>query len=117
MGMAQAVGKPLISGEIGRLPISRTNTAVWTATPDYFDSYQDVEAALPWIEDLLDEIIASRVQLSHWWAYQSDRAMDQGHPQRMDVSFERDPEIVMAIANANLRLKAALGIEVPPVAE
>jgi hypothetical protein len=35
----------------------------------------------------------------------------------MDVSFERDPEIVTAIANANLRLKAALGIEVPPVAE
>lgn len=87
MGMAQAVGKPLISGEIGRLPVSRSNPEVWTQTPDYFDSYQDVEAVLPWIEDLLKEIIASRVQVSYLWAYHSDRAMDQGNPQRMDFSI------------------------------
>jgi hypothetical protein len=110
MVMAKRVGKPLIAGEIGRLPILQDQAEVWKATPDYFDSFADTDAALSWIQPLLDEIVASRVQLSYWWAYQSDRAMDQGKTDRMDISLERDPEIVQAIVDANRRLKNELRI-------
>lgn len=108
--MASSAGKPLIIGELGRTPVSADNREVWSAAPDYFRSLSDTQAALPWVQKLLDEIVATQVQLSYWWTYQSDREMDAHDPMSFHVSIERNPEIVNAIAAANRLLKERLAI-------
>lgn len=108
--MATACGKPLMIGEVGRAPAPADDKTVWAEAPDYFQSVRDTEAALPWIRKLLDEIVESRVQLAYWWTYQSDREMDVNDRMSLDVSIERNPEIVKAVAEANQRLKEKLGI-------
>jgi len=108
--IAARTGKPVILGEIGRLAISRDEIAVWKETPDYFESFEKTDAALPWVQSLLQEIIEAKVPLSYWWTYQSDREMDQKNPQRFDISRERNPELVMAVVEANRRLKKELEI-------
>ena len=108
--MAASAGRPLMIGEIGRSPAAPDNREVWSAAPDYFRSLSDTQAALPWVRKLLDEIVASEVQLAYWWTYQSDREMDAHDPMSFHVSIEKNPEIVNAIAAANRRLKEKLGI-------
>lgn len=108
MRMAKRLGKPLMIGETGRAPVSRDNHGFWQETPDYFPSLADAGSALRWIQPLLDEIVASEVQLSYWWTYQSDRAMDVGDPLGFHVTIEKNPEIVRAIAGANRRLQDKL---------
>lgn len=108
--MAASAGKPLMIGEIARSPAAPDNRDVWSAAPDYFRSLSDTQAALPWVRKLLDEIVASEVQLAYWWTYQSDRDMDAHDPMSFHVSVEKNPEIVHAIAGANQRLKRNLGV-------
>lgn len=110
LSMAAACGKPLMIGEVGRAPAPADDKTVWTEASDYFQSVRDTDAALPWIHKLLDEIVESRVQLAYWWTYQSDREMDVNDRMSLDVSIERNPEIVKAVAEANQRLKEKLGI-------
>ena len=43
---------------------------------------------------ILDQVVDACVPLSYWWCYQSDRPVDQKHPQRMDIGLIRDPELV-----------------------
>jgi hypothetical protein len=108
MTFARRLGKPLMIGEIGLQAAAKSNTKVWTDTPDYFESYKDAAAATPWIEKTLNNVIDAGVQLSYWWCYQSDRAMDQDKPQRFDLSRDRNPELVACIVEANKRLQAKL---------
>lgn len=116
MGFSRRLGKPLIIGEFGRPVALSGGKDLRQETPDYFATYSDASAALPWVNRLLDEVVRSEVQLSYWWAYQSDRAMDRDDPSRMDVSLERNPEIVRAIADSNKKLRKRLGIPAGPPA-
>ena len=110
MAIAGQLKKPLMIGETGRALVPADNKEFWKDEPGYFRSLSDAKTALPWINSLLDDIVNAGVPLSYWWAYQSDREMDRNDPLRMDVSIERNPEIVAAIAKANKRLKQKLGM-------
>jgi len=110
MDIAKRIDKPLMLGEFGALPQSKSKENIWKETPDYFESYADAIAARPWVEKTLNTVIDSGVQLSYWWCYQSDRPMDQKNPQRFDLTRERNPELVAIITEANRRLQAKLGV-------
>jgi hypothetical protein len=109
MAIAARLGKPLMIGELGLRAAARSEKAVWDLTPDYFESFDDTTAALPWVEKTLDSVIAAGVPLSYWWCYQSDRPMDQGQRQRFDIDRERNPELLACFVAANQRLKRRLG--------
>jgi len=108
MTIARRIGKPLMIGELGALPMAKDRKEIWQATPDYFESFADTAAAKPWIERTLNSVIDTRVQLSYWWCYQSDRPMDQNNPQRFDLTLEGNPELVACIVEANRRLQEKL---------
>ncbi|MCC6444489.1 MAG: cellulase family glycosylhydrolase [Armatimonadetes bacterium] len=110
MTIAARLGKPLMIGEIGLQPAPKTDRQVWEATPDYFESYDDTDAAKPWVQKTLDAVIEAGVPLTYWWCYQSDRPMDRGQRMRIDIDLERDPELLACFVEANKRLKARLGI-------
>lgn len=108
MEAARSVGKPLMVGEIAALPTLKSDKAFWKATPNYFESFDDASARA-WVQKAVDEIVDAGVPLSHWWCYQSDREMDQGLPNRMDIETDRNPALVQLIVEANKRLKTKLG--------
>lgn len=108
MAIAARLSKPLMIGELGIQPIPKTDKKVWNATPDYFESYANTAAALPWVNRTLDNAIEADVQLVYWWSYQSDREQDQRDPLRIDLELERNPELIKAIVEANQRLKRRL---------
>ena len=108
MEIAKGINKPLMIGEFGALPFAKSKEKIWKDTPDYFESYADLEAAKPWVEKTLNDVIDAGVQLSYWWCYQSDRPMDQNNPQRFDLTIGRNPELVALIADANKRLQEKL---------
>jgi sugar phosphate isomerase/epimerase len=110
MAIAARIGKPLMIGELGALPMAKTEKRIWAATPDYFESFADAKAAKPWMEKALNNVIDAGVQLSYWWCYQSDRPQDQGNRQRHDIDREHNPELLSCIVDANQRLKAKLGV-------
>ena len=109
MAIAARLGRPLMIGELGLHAAARTKKKVWEETPDYFETYADTAAAMPWVERTLNSVIDAGVQLSYWWCYQSDRRMDQNKPQRFDLTRERNPELLACFVEANRRLKAKLG--------
>lgn len=111
MGFAAQEEKPLMVGELGCTLYAKTNQEVWAETPNYMTTISDANSALPWVNKVLNNVVNAGVPLSYWWAYQSDRDMDQNDPMRLDVSFERNPEIINAIIDANKRLKQKLGIK------
>ncbi len=115
--LAQRVGRPLMIGELGALPMAKTNAKVWQQTPDYFESYAEVTRAKPWVAKTLNGVVEAGVPLSYWWCYQSDRPMDQANPQRMDIELERNPELVAMVVAANRQLKAKLGVAMPAAHE
>lgn len=110
LAMARQVDKPLIVGEIAPSTIPESDEKFWKENPNYFKSYFEPKTALPWVNRILDEVVNSGVPLTYWWAYQSDRPVDQSNI----ISVEKTPEIVEAIANANKRLKAKLGVKEAP---
>jgi hypothetical protein len=110
MGIAGRLGKPLMIGELGLHAAPQGDTKVWQESPDYFGSYADAAAALPWVEKALDSVIEAGIPLAYWWCYQSDRPMDQHDPQRFDLTRERNPALLDCIVKANQRLKAKLGV-------
>ena len=74
--------------------------------PDWFQGYDDANASR-WVQKGLDEIIAARVPITYWWAYQSDRPGDQkANP--VVFSLETTPQLVQQIAKANHELKSKL---------
>jgi len=98
-------------GELGLHAAAKSKKKIWSETPDYFESYADAAAARPWVEKSLNSVIDAGVQLSYWWCYQSDRAMDQKNPQRFDLTRERNPELLKCFVEANKRLKVRLGVD------
>lgn len=108
MKIAGLIGKPLIIGELGLQPAAGSEKIIWQETPDYFESYADAAAAKPWVEKTLNDVIDAGVQISYWWCYQSDRPAEQNHPQRFDITRERNPELVARIVEANRRLREKL---------
>lgn len=108
MDLAKRLGKPLMIGELGLHAIARTDQAVWSQTPGYFESYSDARAAKPWVTETLNAVIEAGVPLSYWWCYQADGQSEQNNPQRFDLEVGRNPELVACIAEANERLKAKL---------
>ena len=106
MTIAKRLGKPLMIGELGLHAIARTDKKTWDETPDYFESFDDLKAAKPWVMKTLSDVIEAGVPLSYWWCYQSDNAGDRNNPQRFDINRDRNPELVTCIAEANKRLKA-----------
>ncbi len=105
--MAKGLMKPLMVGEFAPLPIARTNTEVWTRTPSYFESFQD-PAAATWVQQKLDEMVGSGIQLAYWWCYQSDRTAEQNKPDRFDLDRGRDDALLDLIVSANRELQATL---------
>ncbi len=110
MAIARRLHKPLMIGEIGLQAIARTDKKVWDATPDYFDSFDDLQAAKPWVIKTLNRAVEAGVPLSYWWCYQSDRSDDQHNRQRFDIDRHRNPELVACVVEANRNLKAKLNI-------
>jgi hypothetical protein len=108
MAIAQRLGKPLMIGELGLHAAAKTEKEIWDQTPDYFESYDDLAAAKPWVEKTLNSIIEAGVPLTYWWCYQSDRPTEQGNRQRFDIDRHRNPELVACFVEANQRLKAKL---------
>ena len=108
MALARRLDKPLMIGELGLHAVARTDKKLWEQTPDYFESYDEVKAAKPWVAKTLNDVIAAGVSLSYWWCYQSDDPAEKNNRQRFDIDLERNPELVACVAEANRRLKAVL---------
>jgi hypothetical protein len=108
MAIARRLHKPLMIGELGLQPAPRSDTKTWSATPDYFESFDDTPAARRWISKTLNQVVDAQVPLTYWWCYQSDRTIDRGNRQHFDIDRERNPELLACIAEANQRLQAAL---------
>ncbi|MBN8217995.1 MAG: hypothetical protein J0L75_15240 [Spirochaetes bacterium] len=109
MEIARRIGKPLMIGELGALPQLRKNKKIWDAAPDYFESWTEVEQAKKWVQRAVDGVVEAGVPLVYWWAYSSDRAMDQKAVDRMDLAKGRNDEILAILLDGNRRLKAKLG--------
>jgi hypothetical protein len=99
-------------GELGLHAAAKAEKEIWDQTPDYFESYDDLAAAKPWVEKTLNSIIDAGVPLTYWWCYQSDRPTDQRHRQRFDIDRHRNPELLACFVDANQRLKAKLDVPV-----
>lgn len=108
MTFARRLGKPLMIGELGLHAKPRTDKALWSETPHYFESYDDTAAVKPWLVKTLNDVIDAGVPLTYWWCYQSDRADDQTNRQRFDIDRDRNPELMACIVEANKRLKTKI---------
>ena len=97
---ADAIGKPLMVGEVGVCPI--------VDEEGYFDNYDDVETARPFFKRQLDEIVDNGIPLSYWWTYSSDRPQDEGVG-GFSLKKGSDDELLGMIIEANQRLKAKYG--------
>jgi len=107
--VAARQGQPLYIGEWGALAKERNekNAEFWAKNPDWFDSYAGQrDKAIPIVQRCLDRIVEDQVQLTHWWAFESERQMDQV-PQRMDFTMKETPEFIRMVADANRRLQLA----------
>lgn len=107
--VAARQGQPLYIGEWGALARQRNeeNAEFWAKNPDWFDSFAGQrDKAKPIIQRCLDLIVDAEVQLTHWWAFESERQMDQV-PHRMDFTMQETPEFVRMVADANRRLQLA----------
>ena len=102
-------GQPLYIGEWGALPRvkKKATEKFWNSNPDWFNSYAGQrDKALPIIQRCLDQIVADKVQLTHWWAFESERQQDQV-PHRMDFTMKETPDFIRMVADANRRLQLA----------
>lgn len=107
MDIAKKIGKPLIVGEYAALPALKSETNVWKAATDYFESYDD-SSALKWVKKALDDVVEADAPLVYWWSYQSDREQDAGVKNRYDIDINRNPELLKLFVDANRRLKERL---------
>lgn len=112
MQFGERLGKPVMIGELGLAPTLKTDKTIWDVTPDYFESFEDVKAARPWVEKTLNAVVDAGIPLTYWWSYQDDRSMGQEkpHSQRYDIDRNRDPELLACFIRANKMLKSKLGV-------
>ena len=106
MQIVLALGKAPIIGEYGTLPSGWVNEKT---DPDWFQGYDDANA-IEWVQKGLNELVDAKVPITYWWAYQSDRPVDQkANP--VVFSLETTPDLVKRIAEANRLLKSRLGTQ------
>ncbi len=109
--IAHGEGKPLYIGEYSAMPVARTEKQkkFWDQNPQWFESYEgpDRQKAEQIVQTALEQVLAAKPNLTHWWCYQSDRTMDQTNPQRFDVDWDRTPKLIRLIAQANRKLQMA----------
>jgi len=111
MKIAQSIHLPLYIGEYGALPKPETDKVFWGDGRKWFLTFgNDEPDAVKFVQRAADMAVESGVQLIHWWCYQSDRAMDQKDPLRMDLDIERTPVLFNIVVDANKRLKEKYGI-------
>ena len=107
--IAHAQGQPLYIGEFGVLPIARTEKTrkFWEENPEWFDSYEgaDREKAVKLVRVALEQLVAAKPNLAHWWCYQSNRNHENNNPQRFDIDVDRTPELVRLVVEANRALQ------------
>jgi len=112
ISIANQIKKPLYLSEYGALPKPVTNKDFWGDNRQWFLTFgNDEPDAIKFVQRAADLAVESGVQFIHWWAYQSDRAMDQNDPLRMDIDATRTPKLFQIVVDANKRLKAKYGIE------
>ncbi|HPA17561.1 MAG TPA: cellulase family glycosylhydrolase [Verrucomicrobiae bacterium] len=105
MEFARGLGKALIFGEFAALPSKfdgdKSPEAGW------FSGYDD-PGAKAWVQKAVDSVVEAGIPLSYYWAYGSDRPMDQ-NPNPTYLDKKRTPALIQIIVEANHRLKAKLG--------
>lgn len=110
--IAADLGKPLYVSEFGALPKPVSNKEFWGDGRSWFLTFgNDEPDAVKFVQRAADIAVESGVQFIHWWCYQSDRAMDQNNPLRMDLDAERTPLLFKIVVDANKRLKEKYGIK------
>ena len=62
------------------------------------------------MQKAVNDIVDAQVPLTYWWAYQSDRKIDQ-RANPVTISLETTPDLVKVIADGSRRLKASLGAQ------
>ncbi len=99
---------PFYLGEWGALARAKSDTVFYAKNPDWFTSFvDDKEHATPIMQEIMNQVVDAGIQLTHFWAYSSDRICDTGHPRRMDITIGRNPELVKIVCEANRRLQMA----------
>lgn len=112
LNIAQDLKKPLYVSEYGALPKPVTNKEYWGENKKWFTTFgNDEPDAVKYVQRAADLAVESGVQFIHWWAYQSERTMDQNNPLRMDLDAERTPVLFNIVVDANKRLKEKYGIK------
>jgi hypothetical protein len=110
MKIADALKLPLYVGEYGALPKPKKDNVFWGDGREWFLTFgKDEPDALKFVQRAADMAVESGVTFMHWWCYQSDRAMDQKDPLRMDFDIERTPKLFQIVVDANKRLKGKYG--------
>lgn len=112
VGIANDLKKPFYIGEFGALPKPEKDKLYWGDGRKWFLTFgNDEPDAVKFVQRAADMAVESGAQFIHWWAYQSDRPMDQTDPLRMDLDIERTPELFNIVVEANKRLKAKYGFK------
>jgi len=108
VSIVHSFGKGAIIGEYGTLP-SAWDSSKSNPGPDWFAGYHDANA-VRWVQAGVDDLVKAKPSLAYWWAYQSDRPMDQ-HANPVTFSRQTTPDLLKIIIEGNRRLKAALGAQ------
>jgi hypothetical protein len=105
--VAAALGKGLYIGEYGAVPSGWSDGGKPPpADPQWFEGYHD-RLAEHWVQKAVDDVVEAGVPLVHFWAYHSNRAMDQKtNPITFDQ--EKTPNLLRIILEGNRRLKEKL---------
>jgi hypothetical protein len=98
--IATQLKKPLMIGELAVLPLPKDK---WEKDADYFENFQNAQAANPWVQRAIDQVVDAGVPLTYWWTYNCER---KGYP---DLKKGRDDVLLAIIADGNRRIKKKLG--------
>jgi hypothetical protein len=105
--IAHSLGKGAIIGEYGTLPSGWESRKASTPDAGWFIGYHDPNAA-KWVQKGVDDLVDARVSIAYWWAYQSDRPVDQ-RANPVVFGERTTPDLMKIIKEGNRRLKAEMG--------
>ena len=106
---ATKLAQPLYVGEIGLLAKAKNNEneKFWKENPDWFESMigPDMMKAHELFRKLMAEVIEAKVDLTHFWTFQSNRNSDQTDPQSFSIDPQKNPELFQLIVDTNRQLQ------------
>lgn len=106
---ATKLGQPFYVGEIGLLAKAKNkeNEKFWKENPDWFESMigPDMMKAHELFRKLMAEVIEAKVDLTHFWTFQSNRNMEQTDPQSFSIDPQKNPELFQLIVDKNRQLQ------------